>query len=123
MRRWQRRGLCFKGSSDFLFFMNDSQPPLPPSGKPLGSDPGMRLLLPVGRSVWAIIAGYLGLFSVTLVFAPGALICGIVAIVDIRKSRLGPKPKYGMGRAVFGVIMGVLGTIGLIVVLIDHYGH
>ena len=24
----------------------------------------MRLLLPVGRSVWAIVAGYLGLISV-----------------------------------------------------------
>jgi hypothetical protein len=77
----------------------------------------MRLLLPVGRSMWAIIAGYLGLFAVTLVLAPGALIAGIVAVHDIKKSRNGPKPKYGMGRAVFGIVMGCLGSLGLVYVV------
>ncbi len=81
----------------------------------------MRLLLPVGRSMWAIIAGYLGLFSVLLVFAPGALICGVLAVSDIKKSRNGPTPKHGMGRAIFGIVMGVLGTIGLIVMLVSAY--
>ncbi len=33
----------------------------PPAG--IGQDPGVRWLLPVGRSGWAIAAGYLGLFS------------------------------------------------------------
>jgi len=32
-----------------------------------------------------------------------------VAVKDIEKSSLGPKPKHGMGRAWFGIIMGVLG--------------
>lgn len=121
MRHSQQRGLCFRSASDLLFFMNDSPPPLPSSGKPLGLDPGMRLLLPVGRSVWAIIAGYLGLFSVTLVLAPLAVICGAVAIVDIQKSKSGTKRKYGLGRAIFGLIMGVLGTVVLAIVLYDHY--
>ena len=35
---------------------------------------------------------------------------------DIKKSRATTTPKYGMGRAVFGLIMGVLGT-GLILTL------
>ena len=77
----------------------------------------MRLLIPVGRSFWAIAAGYLALFSVLLVFAPPALICGLVAIADIRKSKLGPNPKHGMGRAIFGIVMGALGTIALLFVL------
>lgn len=95
-------------------------PPLPPGQTPLGQDAGVRMLLPVGRSVWAILSGYLGLFSVLLVFAPAALICGVVAIVDVRKSKLGPKPKFGMGRAVFGIVMGSAGTLVLLFFLWDY---
>lgn len=91
---------------------------MPPAHKPMGQDAGVRLLLPVGRSMWAIAAGYLGLFAVTLVFAPPALLCGIVAIFDIRKSKLGPNPKHGMGRAVFGIVMGSLGTLVGIYVIV-----
>jgi len=91
--------------------MESVPPPLPPPyvEKPMGQDAGVRLLLPVGRSPWAIAAGYFGLLSVIPVFSIPALICGIVALMDIKKSRLGPKPKHGMGRAWFGIIMGVLG--------------
>jgi hypothetical protein len=46
-----------------------------------------------------------------------ALIVSIIAIRDIRKSRLTGKPKFGMGRAVFGLIAGSLGTL-LILVLV-----
>jgi hypothetical protein len=81
-----------------------------PPPRPFEEDPAMRLLLPVGRSGWAIAAGYLGLFSVLLVFAPFALLCGILAIRDIKRN---PK-KCGMGRAIFGIVMGALGTVGLV---------
>lgn len=80
----------------------------------LGQDAGMRLLLPVGRSGWAIAAGYLGLFSLVIVPAPLALIISIVAIRDIRRSSNSPNPKHGMGRAIFGLIMGIAGTVVLI---------
>lgn len=70
----------------------------------------MRMLLPVGRSWLAIVAGYLGLFSLICFPAPLALIFGILAIMDIRKH----PEKHGMGRAIFGLVMGVLGTIGLL---------
>ncbi len=90
---------------------------MPPALKPVGQDAGIRLLIPVGRSLWAIAAGYLALFSVLLVFAPPALVCGLVAVADIRKSKLGPNPKHGMGRAVFGIVAGSLGTIALFFVL------
>ncbi len=68
--------------------------------------------------MWAIAAGYFGLFAVSLVFAPPALICGLVAVADIRKSKLGPNPKHGMGRAVFGIVMGTLGTlVGIFIIV------
>ncbi len=98
--------------------MNDSLPPPEPTTGPpplpvqpqLGDDFGTRLLLPVGRSGWAIAAGYLGLFSLIIVPAPVALVVALIAIRDIRKSRHAPHRKYGMGRAIFGLVMGLLGT-------------
>ena len=45
----------------------------PPAGyraPGVGDDPAMRMLLPVGRSGWAIAAGYLGLFSFIIFPAP-----------------------------------------------------
>ena len=40
----------------------------------------------------------------------------MVAIRDIRRSKETSKPKHGMGRAIFGLVMGILGTavLGLI---------
>jgi hypothetical protein len=76
----------------------------------LGDDPTMRMLLPVGRSGWAIAAGYLGLFSVLCLPAPLALVAGILAIRDMRRN---PK-MHGMGRAVFGIVMGGIGTLILL---------
>src|SRR5690242_3226734 len=72
-----------------------------------------RALLPVGRSGYAIAAGYLALFSILLAPAPLALIFGILAYGDIKKN----PHKHGMGRAWFGIIMGTLGT-GIIALLI-----
>jgi len=93
-------------------------PVMPPAAGGIGEDAGIRLLLPVGRSGWAIAAGYLGLFSLVVFPAPLALIISIVAILDIRRSKGSPKPKHGMGRAIFGLIMGLLGTGILIVVAV-----
>jgi uncharacterized protein DUF4190/uncharacterized protein DUF4339 len=88
-----------------------SPPPPPPPRPPrLGDDTGMRMLLPVGRSGWAIAAGYLGLFSLIVLPAPIALIVSIVALWDIRRSKSSSHPKHGMGRAIFGLVMGILGT-------------
>lgn len=102
-------------------------PPLPPeagfasvhapAAERLGDSAGMRLLLPVGRSGWAIAAGYLGLFALLVVPAPLALIASLIAIRDIRASKGGTHPKHGMGRAVFGLLTGLLGT-GLLVTLL-----
>ena len=49
-----------------------------------------------------------------LIPAPFALATGIVAVLDIMHN---PK-KHGMGRAIFGIVMGVLGTVAGIAFLI-----
>lgn len=84
----------------------------------LGDSAGIRLLLPVGRSGWAIAAGYAGLFSLVLVFAPVALILGMVAVVDIRRH----PHKHGMGRAIFGIVMGVIFSVVLGLMIISALG-
>jgi len=70
----------------------------------LGDSAGLRMIIPVGRSPAAILAGYLGLFSVLLIPAPFAVLFGVLAI---RELRLNPA-KHGMGRAIFGIVCGVL---------------
>ncbi len=72
----------------------------------IGADAGVRMLLPVGRSGWAIAAGYLGLVSICGLPAPFALLFGILAVREMRRD----PSKHGMGRAVFGIIMGGIGT-------------
>ncbi len=82
------------------------------------SDAAMRMLLPVDRSKHAITAGYLGLFSLLFVFAPFALIFGILAVKDIKAN----KEKHGMGRAIFGIVMGVIFSILLVIIIISNIG-
>jgi hypothetical protein len=81
------------------------------SANDIGQDAGMRLLIPVGRSGWAIAAGYLGLLSVLIVPSPLALIFSIIAIRHIRKDQ----SVHGMGRAIFGLVMGGLGTAVMVI--------
>lgn len=64
------------------------------------------MLLPVGRSGWAIAAGYAGLFGLLVVPAPLALVLGGMAVWHLRS-----KPDLrGWGRAIFGLVVGVIGT-------------
>ncbi len=84
------------------------------ASQPIGDDPMMRMLLPVGRSPWALIAGYLGIFSLLLIPAPFAIATGILALRDIKKN----PHSHGKGRAIFAIVMGTLGTIVLGMVLL-----
>ena len=79
-------------------------------------DATMMFLLPVGRSGYAIAAGYLGLLSVLLIFAPFALLFGILGVKDIMKN----KDKHGLGRAIFGIIMGTICSITLVIFIITR---
>lgn len=80
--------------------------PMPPSDDP------MRYVLPTNPSFWALISGYIGLGAVLCVPAPFAIITGILGLRDIKKN----PHRDGKGRAWFGIIMGILGTIGLIAI-------
>ncbi len=61
-------------------------------------------ILPVGRSKWAVIAGYAGLCS----FIPGvgilAIVTGVLAVRDIKRN----PEKRGIVRAIMGIVLGVL---------------
>ena len=90
-------------------------PPAEPALKPFIEDnAATRLLLPIKVSSLAFIAGYLGLFALILVPAPLALVVGLAAIADLRRH---PEMR-GMGRAVFAVFMGAVGTAGLVYMLL-----
>lgn len=85
----------------------DGRPPESPS-----DDFALKMLLPVGRSGWAIAAGYLGLLScfpfVGLLFGLAALWTGLKARQEIRAN-----PKLGgSGRAMFGIILGSICALG-----------
>lgn len=79
------------------------------------TDPSLKWILPVGRSSWAIAAGYLGLFSVILIGAPFAVFAGIIALREIKQ-----KPELGgKGRAIFGIAMGSIFSVlyGLLIAM------
>jgi hypothetical protein len=77
-----------------------------------------RMLIPVGRPVSAIAAGYCALFGVIpgcgLPFSIAALVCGIFALKAIKKD----PDLSGSGRAWFGVILGGLMTAVSLIVLV-----
>ena len=81
----------------------------------------MRALMPVGRSGYAIAAGYLGLISILVIPAPFALVFRILGVREIRKSKDQPHPKHGMGRAIFGLLMGTLGPIASLFMIIGMF--
>lgn len=90
--------------------------PIPVQSRPVPveNDPAMRMIIPIDRSGLAIAAGYLGLVSIIYFLAPIALLLGILAIRDIKMH----PDKHGMGRAIFGVVMGAIFTIVLLVFVI-----
>jgi len=86
-----------------------------PPPTPLGDDPAMRWVLPVGQSTWALFAGYLGLFALGCpLFGPFALLCGIMAIVEMKKN---PRVS-GWGRAITGIVLGAASTVLLLIFIV-----
>jgi len=105
---------------------------LDPSARPREPAPGAvdRMLLPVGRPVSAIAAGYMGLLSFfpLIGFVTGILgvVLGIVALKQIKAD----PALSGKGRAWFGIIAGaplalinLLGIIALVVAIINEPHH
>lgn len=77
-------------------------------------------LAPKQRSGWAVAAGYLGLCSIVLAPGPFALIAGIIGVRDLKAH----PEKGGMAGAVFGIVMGSLATVVIVVSIIaSSMGH
>lgn len=82
-----------------------------------------RMLIPVGRPVTSIVAGYCALFGVVpfcgLPFAIAAIVCGVLALKAIKKN-----PELsGVGRAWFGIILGsLMAALNLLFVVVAAIG-
>ncbi|MEE2906323.1 MAG: DUF4190 domain-containing protein [Planctomycetota bacterium] len=91
--------------------MTQSPPPPPPKPAPAPShvttDHGVELLIPINRTGWSIAAGYLGLFSLLPFIGILAIIISGIAFYDFSKR----PERHGRGRAIFGLVMGILTTI------------
>jgi sugar phosphate permease len=89
-----------------------AQPPFPPP-RP---DQAAEMLIPVNVTPLALIAGYVGLFSVLCFPAPISLLVGIAALQNLKKH----PDKIGHNRAWFAIIMGAVGTLALAAALIGR---
>ena len=67
------------------------------------ADGAVRWLLPVGRSPYAIAAGYLGLLSLAPLFGYAAILFALLGIRDLRRH----PDKSGWGRVIFALVLGV----------------
>jgi len=108
MHEWQTLAALFPAMSPPVLPPRAPAPAAPyaqpPAAAAQPSEPNafLALVVPVGRSGWAILAGYLGLVSIMMLPAPFAILCGVLAIKDIRKN----PHKLGLVRAWFGIIAG-----------------
>lgn len=93
---------------------NPYQPGQFPTAAPQENNLAVRMLIPIDRSIWAIAAGYLGLFSLCALPAPLAILCGVMGLREIKRN---PKV-HGAGRCYFGIVMGTLGSLFLVLWLI-----
>jgi len=96
------------------------QPPQPgfQPTQPTAPNAFLALIVPIGRSAWAIFAGYLGLISILILPAPFAILCGVLAIKDINKN----PHKLGLVRAWFGILSGSFCLLGLLIMVIFAMG-
>jgi hypothetical protein len=90
----------------------DDYPPERPRRRDIRKDDGaeeaLSWIVPMRESLWAIAAGYLGLFScfpfAGLVAGLLAILCAIMALKDIKRN----PGRRGAFRAWFGIVLGGL---------------
>ena len=103
--------------------MTDTTPPPPPPPPPAvpvqthqSSDAGLELLIPINRTGWSIAAGYLGLFSLIPFIGILAIFISGIAMYDFSRR----PDRHGRGRAIFGLVMGILTTIFWLALLLPR---
>lgn len=106
-KSWRLCNVCCSTLAGYLP-PRSTETGFPTSGSGTDLDARLKYVLPINTSVWAIIAGYFGLFAVLLLPAPITLILGIIAWYDVKSKRRRGQKVDGMGRAVFAIVMGVL---------------
>jgi hypothetical protein len=97
--------------------MKPSVPPVERKFPSLADDPALRIALPIGRTPLSIVAGYLGIFAIALVPTPFALVTGILAFKELKKH----PDKLGRGRAIFGIVMGAIFTVLLVLTILGRH--
>jgi len=105
----QRFRLCDHCFSTLFHFLPTDPGKIPrtaPQYAP-SNDAALGYIVPINTSIWAIFASYVGLFAVSMLLAPIALILGIIALRDVRKH----PEKTGKGRAIFAIVMGTIFTL------------
>ncbi len=79
----------------------------------------VEALLPVNRTGLSIAAGYLGLMCLVVVPGPIAVLVSVLALRELRR-----KPDVaGRGRAWFGLVAGILATVGLLALIAHGIGN
>ena len=106
-------GVAFCSSCGTKVGADGASVPAAAAEKTYASDnPGLRFVLPIGCTGWAIASGYCGLFSLIpvlgILLALLSIIFGILAIVVIRHN----PHKHGVARIVIGWIFSILSLVG-----------
>jgi hypothetical protein len=109
MQEWKALSVIFPGVVPPPLPQNASQ-----AARPSSPDAALAFVVPIGRSDWAILSGYLGLFSVLILPAPLAILSGFLALRDMRKN----PHKLGKGRAWFGIVSGTVCLLVLFIVIL-----
>ena len=82
---------------------------------PQQRDRALEMVLPVNRLPLAIVAGYLGIFSLLVFPGPIAVFVSVLAI-----RQLNSKPEIaGRGRAWFGLIAGAVASVVLVIIVLN----
>jgi len=84
---------------------------------PVVSDDALQYVLPIGRSGWAIAAGYLGLFSIIPLVSFVALPISIVAARDLKRH----PEKLGWERVITGLLLSSLFSLLWLVSLYELF--
>jgi hypothetical protein len=82
---------------------------------PQQRDRALEMVLPVNRLPLAIVAGYLGIFSLLVFPGPIAVFVSVIALRELNS-----KPEVaGRGRAWFGLIAGALASVVLVIIVLN----
>lgn len=94
--------------------MNPQTPDTPTSAPNQDSQKALEMIVPINRSKWAIIAGYVALFNFPFVItAPFAILFAILGLREIAK-----KPGLkGKGRCWFAIIYSIVVMGGLALII------